>query len=526
MEHCPLFRGNDPREINLSGWTNFSGDVRNPNDGEAKGSFNVVDSASTENTKIEFGVDKASAIDIEYNDKIRAYSEKTSIMTALEELTQVTESNLVYIYVKDYFKVFNYILGKPIEKTNEKNPNLNMDNVLNLLKSIPEGITYDFNEAYKLDVTIDFSKLNTALFGSDISNLGIISLQINFAPTDTSTLLTATLKDFTYSNCVGDLNISIMDPKTFTTPSDFGFNNSVGKVYLEDLPILMKVGLETTNKKAYKMSGNLKAQTTGVVSWFMSVDINATVNIYIRVGDTIGADNLYSVDGLIQIDCDTPTKGGGLQYTKTYTHLCTQFLINDKNAYIHQIETSYASYKKYTFPSFWWTDYEVTSYKYDYFKVTQQAMLQDILYYLLAYSLGASDLYDQVMDFIGKGMTLNIFTMFQYFKLAEAGKFQAKLNVISGMDVYADIHYDTASYMLSRIHAYSTFNIVIGKVTFDFDVNNQYISSVNDIKAEMDYYDSFLTNWKNNAISSNLDFRSSKDLVDSNYYYTSSSKLW
>ena len=44
------------------------------------------------------------------------------------------------------------------------------------------------------------------------------------------------------------------------------------------------------------MSGNLIFKTSGIASLILSADINASVNIYLKVGDTVDENNLFTID--------------------------------------------------------------------------------------------------------------------------------------------------------------------------------------------------------------------------------------
>ncbi|MFA6829144.1 MAG: hypothetical protein WCR67_00320 [Bacilli bacterium] len=529
--------GDKPRNLGLNGWMNF--ESMNSLEGFASsGSFSLTDSSADENTKIEFQAvkdtyddetktyTKSGGIDLEYNDKIRAYTEKQSVKEALTEFANITDSSLIYIYIKDYLPLINVLVGgtSPTSSTE-----VNLNTVLKTLISLTDGCEMSFLSAYQLTVNFDFSKLDTKdLLGLDVSSFGQVSLTIDFLPEDSTKYIAVTINDLSFDDCQGDVTL-YLNKEAVTTPSDFGFNSSCGKVWLEQLPILMKIGVNLLEKRAYMFTGTLTASTGGIAAWFLSVDINASVEVYLRVGDTIDEEtNMFSVDGYIKIINSLPSTGSDISNSKvTDKKRTTEFFIKDTNAYI----TRYDTYKTWS-RKYWWSSWNtVVTNSYDYFKVTQKAMLADAVYYVLEYALGATDLYNTVQSTIedsGSSST-DIFSMFKYFDNID-GKdaFQVKLNVYSLLDVYADLYYDSGSYELTKISAYTSMNLGVASVSFNLSVDNIALSGLDDSRyaPSMQKYDNFLSSWNNNSVTKNLEFRPSKDNTESQYFYTTSSPLF
>lgn len=489
-------------------------------EGSISGLFNVTDSTATENTKLEFDINNDASVNIEYNDKLRVLSTKTALVESLKEVTAINSGNLLYVYISDYIPLIQNLIGEKVESTSSIEANY--DNVMKCLTSLGDAIKIEATSSYIIDLSIDFTKLNLDIINSDLSSMGSLKCTINLNPTDNK-YLQLTLKDINYDGCTGDITASLT---TYSDKSsEISFSDSIGQVDLTTLPLLTKVGIATTEKKAYKMSGNLTAKTTGVVSWFMSVDINASVDVYLSVGDELDANGLYKIKGYLIInnnkegDWSTNT----WNTSRSYDSRITKYIIKDTDAYIYQ-NKHYHEQSRATLFNSWKDKYNTTTYTY--FKTTQQEMLNDILYYLIDFTLGAPDLYSQIVSAMGGDMGLNFFDMFKYFKFIENGKYQAYLKILNLMNVYADIYYDQSTFLLDRINAYTNFNIVIGSVAFNLDASNQNIAGVGDIQTQMDEYDAFNSNWSNHSETNKLKYRPSKDDTGTDYIYTSTSQLF
>ncbi len=484
------------------------------------GLFNLADSTATEGTKLEFDLNTDSSVYIEYNDKLRVLSTKTALIESLKEVTEIDSGNLLYVYISEYIPIIQTLIGEKVDSTNSIEANY--DNVMKCLTSLGDAIKIEATASYVIDLSIDFTKLNLDIMNTDLSSMGTLNCTINLNPSDNK-YLELTLNDITYDGCTGDITTSLT---TYSDrSSEISFSDSVGQVDLSTLPILVKAGIATTEKKAYKMSGNLSAKTTGVVSWFMSVDINATVDVYLSIGDELDENNLYTIKGYIIINNNKEGDWSTNFWStsRSYDSRITKYIIKDTDAYIYQKKHYYEQSRATAFNS--WKDKTNTT-TYSYFKTTQQSMLNDVLYYLVDFTLGAPDLYSQIVDAMGGSISLDFFDMFKYFKFIEDGKYQVYLKILSLMNVYADIYYDQTTFLLDRLNAYTNFDIVIGSVSFNLDVSNQNIAGVGDIQTQIDEYDTFNTSWLSHNETNGLQYRPTKDDTGSEYIYTSTTQLF
>ena len=518
------------KSISLSGWVNNSEIPTNVN-GKLEGSFSVTsvssDNTSTTNTiqlKKEKQDDEKSIIKLQYNESIQAYTYDTSIVGALEEFSNVTETNLIYIYVKDYLPLIKEMLGN----TENKETTDYKQKVLDFINTSSFDIKIENSEAYVLDFTISPNSENPT------------KMSINFNPSDTTSIVDVIVKDFTYSNCTGNVTFSLLKDFNNDNSTSFKSTDDIGYVDLTTLPLLTKMGIKTTNRRKYEMEGTLTAKTSGVASWFVDVDINPTVRVYLNVGDTVDKNNLFTIDGLVEIDYTTSvdedkgTLNLGTTGTRKYSNILTQYFIKDTDAYIKKDKKQYQSdgSRKNIIKDWTWTDYYIKNEDYYFCHLDQATMVQDMLYYILVFSLEQSSLYSTIENLMKDNSvdTSKLLSYFKYFKAIEdQNKFQAKLNFVV-LDVYADLYYhneeDENQYLLSRVNAYTNFSIInVAKITLNLDVTNKTtisdtfntkMISTDSIVSE---YEQFFKDWDSDSNTSGLQIRTDKTIEDSSVFY-------
>jgi hypothetical protein len=511
--------------MSISGWATF-----NYLNWDSKGNGSFIINKDSKDNKIEYQVAEDGTIDIEYNDVIRGRSSTDSLRSALNELTYVTDDNLLYIYLNDLIPLINQITGvsqDPLVTTE-----VNYDNIMRFFSTYREGFTFSFDDDNNLLIDIDGDVLDASLFGLDLSSLGNLSLKIDLTPDESSDALIVTFQDINVDGYIGDITVKVKAVIP-STPSSFGFNSDAGVVDLSEMPLLVKVGLATTRTNKYSLSGTLYLKTSGIASRFVSADITANVYCYIRVSEDIDeVTGLYKVDGYIKITCDKPIDGGGtFDTSRTQDKLVTEFFIKDKNCYIKRAKKSYKSTRKYIWNS--WGSRSLTSQTYEYQKTTQQFMTENAFYMVIAYALDDEDLYDQIMDAMNLSEDTDPLSYISSFKRGgdldtNTGSFQGIFKV-SLITAYVDIGYDKSSYILKRVHAYSDFNILIASVKMDLDLYNRDLNDSSELSAYsagMTIFDSFTTARPNDSHTSSLSRRESLDQTGSSYIYSSSSNIF
>ena len=320
-----------------------------------------------------------------------------------------------------------------------------------------------------------------------------------------------TLKDLFISSSKGDIILTINDfdankindRLSITEPIEqeryFDFNS---------LPLLLKLGINTSNDKTYYMKGTFKIDIPKIAE-FIQKDINYNVTFKIDILDN------GKVNGYISFE------------TSEYKEKNTSY--RKINYYIDEFDDAYIQRTTYgnegTFLGMGGTLYKYT----DVFKITQQEMMDNMIYYLLKYTFNISNtIYDQ-LDVFNKSVKSdkkddeaevrnfvyeNIFKDINYTEKDNGGIFFATIDLnsicnlenatsgfISQKEINVEIEHNIVIEnnkevsKLSRLHIYGKpINAQLGKlnlgdVLIDLDVsciygefnNNEYIEF-------MDYY--------------------------------------
>jgi len=457
----------------------------------------------------------------ENSNKLQAYTNTSSIYDSLLNFLDITENNLLYVYVKDYLPIISSLVNAKDNSSSNEDFKINLNNIDGIFEFYSDS-PYIFDFKY----TKDDSSYH---------------FQIDLNPSNTDYSFSIIIKDFEYSECVGDISLSVLktakeDKVTLETDTD-----KYGYVDLSSLPILIKMGITTTERKEYEMSGNLNLSTSGVASWFVNVDCHPTVYVALRVGNYDDKSSLFTVDGYVKIintepkEKETsPTVPTTSRTTNTYPQNIIEYYIKNTNIYFKKEEqvktvkeTREWNWKKFSYTD-WSTSSQTLTHTYTYMKTTQEGMINNIIYYLVEFTLDQQDLKEKILDNetiknLFNNTDADFLEYFKYFKKIDNNNyFQCYLNLGSVLPVYLDLYYDSSSYYLNRVHAYTTFDITIAKVTFDLDVtNNETISS--EFITSMQNYDDFFTNWESDSNLSKLQYRTDiENQTDSNYIYQTS----
>lgn len=417
------------------------------------------------------------------------------------------------------------MLGNEVENSTTKTDYVGA--VLNFVSNNIDNIKIEANTSFQLDFTYNTKTENPTSFS------------VNFNPEDLNNVISITIKDMTYNGCSGDITFAILKEFNSSNTTSFATKNNIGYVDLTTLPLLTKIGIATTNRRDYEMSGNLIFKTSGIASLLLSANINASVNIYLKVGDTVDENNLFTIDGLIEITLPESINENkpafGTSATLDKDNYTTRFFIKDTNAYVNKthFNSHQTASRKTIFNS--WSEWSAPVYTKDetYLKLTQEQIVNDMMYYIFDFSLNAGETLKEIEKFVNLGKDTDPLDFFKSFELKNDGTndyYQCYLNIKSLIKVYADLYYyhgeNDYKYLLERLHVHSNFDIVIGKINIDLDVtNNPYITDTyyEKMVSSDNYtcvYDQFLIDWNNDSQRANMEFRYSKDLFDYPYYLT------
>ena len=370
-----------------------------------------------------------------------------------------------------------------------------IDGILNIANGIKKFETTDTS----ISLLLDKSLLNmdndlNVIIGLENGNIKSVTLKDLFISSSKGDII-LTINDFD-ANKIND-RLSITEP--IEQERYFDFNS---------LPLLLKLGINTSNDKTYYMKGTFKIDIPKIAE-FIQKDINYNVTFKIDILDN------GKVNGYISFE------------TSEYKEKNTSY--RKINYYIDEFDDAYIQRTTYgregTFLGMGGTLYKYT----DVFKITQQEMMDNMIYYLLKYTFNISNtIYDQ-LDVFNKSVKSdkkddeaevrnfvyeNIFKNINYTEKDNGGIFFATIDLnsicnlenatsgfISQKEINVEIEHnivienDKEVSKLSRLHIYGKpINAQLGKlnlgdVSIDLDVsciygefnNNEYIEF-------MDYY--------------------------------------
>ena len=370
-----------------------------------------------------------------------------------------------------------------------------IDGILNIANGIKKFETTDTS----ISLLLDKSLLNVdndlnIIIGLENGNIKSVTLKDLFISSSKGDII-LTINDFD-ANKIND-RLSITEP--IEQERYFDFNS---------LPLLLKLGINTSNDKTYYMKGTFKIDIPKIAE-FIQKDINYNVTFKIDILDN------GKVNGYISFET-SEYKEKNTSYRKI-----NYYIDEFDDAYIQRITYG----KEGTFLGMGGTLYKYT----DVFKITQQEMMDNMIYYLLKYTFNISNtIYDQ-LDVFNKSVKSdkkddeaevrnfvyeNIFKDINYTEKDNGGIFFATIDLnsicnlenatsgfISQKEINVEIEHNIVIEnnkevsKLSRLHIYGKpINAQLGKlnlgdVSIDLDVsciygefnNNEYIEF-------MDYY--------------------------------------
>lgn len=370
-----------------------------------------------------------------------------------------------------------------------------IDGILNIANGIKKFETTDTS----ISLLLDKSLLNmdndlNIIIGLENGNIKSVTLKDLFISSSTGDI-TFTLNDFNEDNI--EKRLSIAEP--IGQERYFDFNS---------LPLLLKLGINTSNDKTYYMKGTFKIDIPTIAE-IIQKDINYNVTFKIDILDNGKVNGYISFETSEYKDKDT-------SYRKI-----NYYIDEYDDAYIQR--TTYG--KEGSFIGMGGKLYRYT----DVFKITQQEMMNNMIYYLLKYTFNiSSTIYDQ-LDVFNKSVKSdkkddeaevrhfvyeNIFKEIKYTENDNGGTFFATIDLnnvcdlgnatagfISQKEINVEIEHkivienDKEVSKLSRLHIYGSpinaqlGSLNLGNVKLDLDVsciygefnNNEYIEF-------MDYY--------------------------------------
>ena len=371
-----------------------------------------------------------------------------------------------------------------------------IDGILNIANGIKKFETTDTSITLLLDKSLlNMNNDLNIIIGLENGKIKSITLKDLFISSSKGDIV-LTINDFD-NNKIND-RLSIAEP--IEQERYFDFNS---------LPLLLKLGINTSNDKTYYMKGTFKIDIPTIAE-FIQKDINYNVTFKIDILDN------GKVNGYISFE------------TSEYKEKNTSY--RKINYYIDEFDDAYIQRITYGREGAFSIFGGGTLFKYtDVFKITQQEMMDNMIYYLLKYTFNISNtIYDQ-LDVFNKSVKSdkkddeaevrnfvyeNIFKDINYTEKENGGIFFATIDLnsicnlenatsgfISQKEINIEIEHnivienDKEVSKLSRLHIYGKpINAQLGKlnlgdVTIDLDVSCIYGEFNNNEFIEfMDFY--------------------------------------
>lgn len=238
-----------------------------------------------------------------------------------------------------------------------------IDGILNIANGIKKFETTNTSITLQLDKSLlNMDNDLNVIIGLENGNIKSVTLKDLFISSSKGDII-LTINDFD-ANKIND-RLSITEP--IEQERYFDFNS---------LPLLLKLGINTSNDKTYYMKGTFKIDIPKIAE-FIQKDINYNVTFKIDILDN------GKVNGYISFE------------TSEYKEKNTSY--RKINYYIDEFDDAYIQRTTYgkegTFLGMGGTLYKYT----DVFKITQQEMMDNMIYYLLKYTFNISNtIYDQL----------------------------------------------------------------------------------------------------------------------------------
>lgn len=239
-----------------------------------------------------------------------------------------------------------------------------IDGILNIANGIKKFETTDTSITLQLDKSLlNMDNDLNVIIGLENGNIKSVILKDLFISSSTGDII-LTINDFD-ANKIND-RLSITEP--IEQERYFDFNS---------LPLLLKLGINTSNDKTYYMKGTFKIDIPPIAE-FIQKDINYNVTFKIDILDN------GKVNGYISFE------------TSEYKEKNTSY--RKINYYIDEFDDAYIQRTTYGREGALSIFGGGTLFMYtDVFKITQQEMMDNMIYYLLKYTFNISNtIYDQL----------------------------------------------------------------------------------------------------------------------------------
>ena len=272
-------------------------------------------------------------------------------------------------------------------------------------------------------------------------------------------------------------------------------------VDLEYLPILVKMGIKTTNTHEYSLSGTL--DFPGVAALLGLKDFS--IKVHLSVLEEKDEKNVHMVDGYIEL-----LKSGSEinnSWITSHEYYRVEIFLRKKDVYVKKtvIKNSVLS-----------SNYNVTI---DYWRTTSELFTSDLVYYLVVYILGVGEgLYNTIYGMI-KDREDTYLDYIQGLTHDNANsKRTLNYRIVTGISGYLDITYNkNDDYSISKV--YLDFKATdLLHVTVDASMDQ----SLANHSSTMTYVDNFINAFNSSSYTKNLGNRVDHNDTSNVYVYSTS----
>lgn len=406
-------------------------------------------------------------------------------------------THVLYEYISQIQSILSFITG-----TTSLGASLNKDDVkeavfANISKFI--GIIgfdndYDFVEDNYLNGQTSIPATNTIRLNVNLSKLvpsldEPFTIVLNFNESDESNLFTINIENLKINGQYGCFTINMINGYDKSTNAIINDNLKIAElnnlitnldedsyVDLQDLPILVQLGIYTTKRLKYHITGTLYYSILGDFSViFGGQDLyprSYSVEVYLQIIDS-------DLPGLKDVICQI--KINDLIINDAPSHLTSDLKVTSSEILIYKddvyIKRKVDLYKRtgYIF-NYKWTYQHST---FNYLKLKNTTITSNLLEWFLLYILNNKYTYDFIIDQIGSDSSMKPLDLIKYFKHEnEQNRFTLGLSIFSIISGNVYLNYDTqnGNYILNSVNV----SLGLGSIaSIDLNANLNYNTADN-----------------------------------------------
>ena len=429
------------------------------------------------------------------------------------------ESNLLYQYVSAINKYIKVVSGAAsLGSLLEDSKGISLAQIASLFKDAQFDNDYDsIQDSYLSDSTLTYSSSDTIRIKINPNSNDSWVLVIDFSD---ETLAAGYsfgigIENLKISGFYGNFRVNLFEADQNKdgniTSSEMsrlkinGFKTANPDrdpyVDLEYLPILVKMGIKTTQTHEYTLNGTL--DFPGFATLLGLKDFSITVHL--SVLEEKDENNVQMVDGYI----DLVRSGSEISNSWLLSHeyYRVEIFLRKKDVYVKKTSIRNGALS---------SNYNVNI---EYWRTTSELFVSDIVYYLVVYILGVSEsLYNTIYDLI-KDREDTYLDYIQGLTHDESNsKWRLNYRLVTGVSGYLDITYNkNDDYSISNV--YLDFQVIsIIHLTVDASMD----TSLTNHATTMTYVDNFINAFNSSSYTKNLGNRVDHNDSTNIYVYSTS----